>query len=138
MQNAEMPGKIRTAKLVFQTVGWMGIATAVFWLFVFVFGRLLLGLSGEEHAVPGSAILGRPGLAIFGVSFLLAALYLPIARGLARKKTWAKVAGIILAFPMLAAFPVGTILGIFVLLGLWSKEARSWFAGQRSIPDASS
>jgi len=138
IENADMPGNIQTARLVFRVLGWLSIATAVVLSTIFVFGSMILGLSGKEQAVVGSAILGELGKAIFALSLLLAVLYLLTARGIARRKVWGKLAGIVLAILMLPAFPIGTVLGIFVLTGLLGQEAKSWFAARESISDPSS
>jgi len=41
------------------------------------------------------------------------------------KKNWAKVVGIILGILLLPGIPVGTVLGVFILIGLFSEEANS-------------
>ncbi len=137
-ENADMPGKIQTAGLVFRVLGWLSVATTVVLLTIFAFGSLILGLSGKVQAVVGSAILGGLGQAIFAISLLLAVLYFLTARGISRRRVWAKLAGIVLAILMLPAFPIGTVFGIFALTGLLGQEAKTWFAARKSIPDPSS
>jgi MFS family permease len=122
-----MPSKINTAKVILQVIGWLNIATAVVFLLIFILGSAVLGLSGDEHALLGSAILGGLGIAIFCVTAMSGVLYLLTARGIANKKNWAKIVGIILAILMLPWIPIGTVLGIFALTGLFSEEANSWF-----------
>jgi len=138
IENADRPGKIQTARLVFRVLGWLSVATAVVLLTIFVFGSLALGLSGKEQAVVGSGILGGLGQAIFAISLLLAVFFFLTARGIARRRAWAKLAGVVLAILMLPGFPIGTVSGILVLAGLLGREAKSWFAAQESIPDPSS
>jgi hypothetical protein len=137
IENADMPGKIETARLVLRVLGWLSVATAVVLSMIFVFGSLVLGLSGKEQAVVGSAVLGGLGRAIFAISLLLAVLFLLTARGIARRKAWAKPAGMVLAMLMLPVFPLGTVLGIFVLIGLLGREAKSWFAARKTVPGPS-
>jgi hypothetical protein len=122
-----MPSKINTAKVILQVIGWLDIATAVVFLLIFILGSAVLGLSGDEHALLGSVILGGLGIAIFCITAVLGVIYLLTARGIANKKNWAKVLGIILGILLLPGIPVGTVLGIFILIGLFSEEANSWF-----------
>jgi hypothetical protein len=135
IENADMPGKIQTARLVFRVLGWLSVATAVVLSTIFVFGSLALGLSGKEQAVVGSGILGGLGQAICAISLLLAVFFFLTASGIARRKVWAKLAGIAQAILILPGFPIGTVLGILVLTGLLGRESKSWFAARESIPD---
>jgi hypothetical protein len=59
--------------------------------------------------------------AVFGAIFLFT------AKGISNRKNWAKIVGILLGVLMLPGFPVGTVLGIFVLIGLLSQDANTWF-----------
>jgi len=65
----------------------------------------------------------RGGLIIFASFFLgaLFALHLIISKGARNKKEWAKYTSIIIAVIMLIGFPIGTIIGIYLL-----HYCRSW------------
>ncbi|OGF59553.1 MAG: hypothetical protein A2Y62_03680 [Candidatus Fischerbacteria bacterium RBG_13_37_8] len=122
-----MPQKIKTAKLMLQIMGWISIAAAVILVVIFLAGSVILGTSGEEGAGAGGAIMGVFGL-IFGIFMAaIGVLYLLTAKGIANKKHWAKIVGIILGIISLPSFPIGTILGIFILIGLFGQDADSWF-----------
>ncbi|RKZ27794.1 hypothetical protein DRQ29_02975 [bacterium] len=57
-------------------------------------------------------------------------------REILHKKNWAKTVGIILAILMLFSFPIGTTLGIIILIDLFSDEGKQWFAEGESNPSA--
>jgi len=122
-----MPNKVQTAKVILQVIGWLNIATAAVVVFIFVAGALALGLTGEERGLVGSFLLGGFGLALGLGAALVGILKLVAARGLVLQRPWARVLGIVLGTLMIPGLPLGTILGILVLSGLLSEEARSWF-----------
>ncbi len=125
-----MPSKIKTIKIIYQILGWLCIVVGV------LFGLMMLliggaaGLSGEEGAAMGFAVGAGTGILIliFGVVFGI--LYLITAKGIANKKNWGKILGIIFAILMLPSIPVGTVLGIVILVFIFSDEAKEWFTEQ--------
>ncbi|WP_410209207.1 hypothetical protein [Aquirhabdus sp.] len=57
------------------------------------------------------------------ILFLPVYLHFLIARGLVKRKKWAKYASIAMAFFMLLGFPIGTVLGIFLFIySKWDYE----------------
>lgn len=58
----------------------------------------------------------RAGLTSLG--WLAGGLLLLVARGIRKRRAWARNTGVVLALGALVAFPIGTILGIFLLLQL--------------------
>ena len=122
-----MPSKINTAKVILQILGWLDIIFAAGLFFLFLFGSVILGISGKEHTLLASIILGVVGLGISLVSIIFGVIYLITAKGIARRKNWAKIVGIILGLLALPGVPIGTALGILVLIGLFSPEANTWF-----------
>lgn len=52
------------------------------------------------------------------VACLAGGLLLLVAKGIGKRRAWARSTGIVLALATLLAFPIGTILGIFLLLQL--------------------
>ena len=122
-----MPGNVGTARSVFRVIGTLGLITAAAILGIILYGSLVLHLTGEEHALLGSAILGGFGLVLIVLAFLLGALALVVAAGITRRQTWGRIGGFVLGALMLPFFPVGTILGLFVLTGLAGADAKSWF-----------
>jgi len=122
-----MPNKISTAKVILQIMGWLDIICAIGLFFIFLFGSVILGITGEKHAFWASVILGGFGLGISIICIIFGVLYLITAKGITNKKNWAKIVGIILGILALPGVPIGTVLGIFILIGLLSPEANTWF-----------
>lgn len=65
---------------------------------------------------------------IGGIMVLVALGQILVGIGLLRRKGWARVAAIVLAFPMLLGIPIGTAIGIYILLMFFSPEAAEYFA----------
>jgi hypothetical protein len=111
-----MPDSIKTTRIAFVVAAGLEFATAALLLFVFIAGAVLIGWGTERAGLVGSALLGVTGVllaigfAAFGV------LDLVIAAGIIRGRRWARV-----------AVPVGTILGVVALIGLFGRDARDWF-----------
>jgi hypothetical protein len=122
-----MPNKISTAKVILQIMGWLDIICAAGLFFIFLFGSVILGITVEKHAFLASIILGGIGLGISIMYIIFGVLYLITAKGITNKKSWAKIVGIILGILALPGVPIGTVLGIFILIGLLSPEANTWF-----------
>ncbi len=123
-----IPGKVGTARAVFRVLGALGLITAASALGLVLYGSLVLRLTGEEHALLGSALLGGLGLFIFALAFLSGALDLLVAAGISRRKAWGRIGGFVLGGLMLPLLPIGTILGLFVLTGLSGRDADDWFS----------
>jgi len=124
-----MPKNINTARIILKVVGWVDIVLGIILFLMFLFSSFLVRNSPNipENSNIISLIVGGVGLLIaiifagFGVVCLLT------TKGIEEKKNWAKVLGIIIGILYLTNLPVGTILGIFILIGLMSKEANLWF-----------
>lgn len=128
MENGNrMPRKVGTARAVFRVLGALGLITAAAALGLVLYGSLILHLTREEHALLGSALLGGLGLMIFGLAFLAGAVWFLVAAGISRRRTWGRIGGLVLGGLMLPLLPIGTILGLFVLIGLSGRDAGEWF-----------
>ena len=122
-----MPSKVNTARIILKVLGWIKIVVAIIFLLIFVFGGALIGTSGSQGAVAGGAIFGVVGLVVAIFMAALGVVHIITAKGVADKKNWAKIVGIIIGILDIPNIPIGTILGIFILIGLIGDEADSWF-----------
>lgn len=111
-------------------VAWLHILEAV----IYIGGALLLmtffsgiGLmSGEPEALGILTIVGLCSggfLLLFGIPVALAGW------GLLKKVYWARVLAMVLAILGLFLFPIGTIIGAYVLWVLTSEPAAAYFGG---------
>jgi len=95
---------------------------------VFGVASSAVGLSGEPDAAIALPIIGVTGAAL--VAFLVA-LSLPgivIGIGLIQHRPWARIAGIVLSILGLMMIPFGTIVGVYGVWVLFSKETERLFS----------
>jgi hypothetical protein len=88
----------------------------------------IVGASGDPQATIAVPIIGITGTAL--VIFLLA-LSVPgviVGIGLLACKPWARVAGIVLSIFGMMFIPFGTVLGIYGVWVLFSKDTERLFA----------
>jgi hypothetical protein len=123
-----MPDKVKTARLCLLVAGWLKIATAGLFAFIVVAGAAIVGGRGELSGLLGSALLGGLGILLFAVSAAAGAIDIIAAVGIKKRAAWGRILGVILGVLMIPLFPVGTILGLFVLFGLLGEDARAWFS----------
>lgn len=122
-----MPDSIKTTRIAFVVAAGLEFATAALLLFIFIAGAVLIGWGTERSGLLGSALLGVTGV-LLAIGFAACGVFdLVIAAGIARGRRWARIAGTAMAVVYLVAVPVGTILGVIALMGLFGRDARDWF-----------
>ena len=136
MNGMEMPSKIKTNKIIFQVLGWISIVFAVIMAIVFIFIGIGAGAGSDEGATSGIAFGTAGGIIALVVGVVVGIVYLITAKGIANRKNWAKIVGIILAVLALFNFPIGTALGIWMLINFFSDEGKEWFEEGASQPPA--
>ena len=109
-------------------LGVMGLFAAL--VLVFVFGGVTsaISASGDADAQVALPIIGITGMALVTC---LAALSVPgviIGVGLIRLRPWARVAGMVISILSLMMIPFGTIIGVYGLWVLFSKDTEQLFA----------
>ena len=107
--------------------GVLGLCLA--FVLVLVFGGVtaLVGAEADADAAIAVPIIGLTGMII--VLFMVA-LSLPsiiIGWGLYQLRPWSRIAGIVLSAVSLISFPFGTILGVYGLWVLFSKDGQRLF-----------
>lgn len=126
-----MPDSIKVARIALVVAAGLEMATAALFLFIFVSGAVLVGWGTERAGLLGSALLGAAGILLAAVFAAFGAANLLIAAGVAKGRPWARLAGTAMAVVLLVGFPVGTVLGVLVLMGLLGPDARDWFGPAR-------
>ena len=116
-----MPGKVKTAAILYKILGWIEIIVGVILGLVFIIG----GIAGGSQTMAAGIIGGLVYIVIMGGIGALFIWY--IAKGIENKNSGAKIVGIIFGIIMLFGVPIGTVLGIFILIGLMGDEAKQWF-----------
>jgi hypothetical protein len=125
-----MPDKLKTARVCLLIQGWLSVIATI--IMAVVFTLLALGLGFSEQ---GDANIAGLGFGIAGVVFVIIGaifsyVYFLAAKGLTNKKEWSKVLSIVLAIIALVNFPIGTILGVLILIGVLDEGAMTWFGPQ--------
>jgi hypothetical protein len=132
-----MPDSIKTTRICLVVAAGLEIATAAFFLFIFLSGAVLIGWGTERAGLLGSALLGATGITLVVLFVAYGVFSLLTAAGIATGRPWSRIAGLVLAVLMLPAVPVGTVLGIFALKGLLGPDARAWFGSPNGARPAS-
>lgn len=125
-----MPSNVKTARFCLILAGVLKIATAGFFFLILAAGAAFVG-GDEGAALLGNALIGALGVALLVISAAAAIVDFVAAAGVARGAGWGRVLGVLSGALMLPLFPVGTVLGLFILTGLLGAAAGEWFAAGR-------
>lgn len=113
-------------------LGAMSFVGAVFLTLVFAGGFGAVSMSGDPDAAIALPFIGITGVALVGFLLLLSLPGIITGIGLLRLRSWARIAGIVLSILGLMAVPFGTLIGVYGLWVLFSKETERLFGGQPS------
>lgn len=122
-----MPDSIKTTRIALVVAAGLEFATAALLVFIFVSGAVIVGWGTERADLLGSALLGFAGIALAAGFVAFGVVSLLIAGGIARGQAWSRYAGAAMAAVLCVGVPVGTILGIVALTGLFGPDTRDWF-----------
>jgi hypothetical protein len=124
-----MDTHVRVLGVLYTALGALGLMFAAF---------LLIGLGGAAGIItasadPDEAALAVPILSLVGTALIsfLVALSLPAVItgiGLLYFKPWARITGIVLSAIALLGFPWITLVGIYGLWVLFSKDTEQFFS----------
>ena len=108
---------------------WSGLGLLA-GLFVLVvmggIGALAAGAGGRE-ALPAAGVMGGLGTFIFAIIAVLSLPGLLAGWGLLNYAPWARILTIVLCILNLFSFPLGTAIGIYGLVVLFSAEGAALF-----------
>ena len=107
--------------------GAFGLLLAVLLVFVFGGAAGIVGASGDPDASFAVPIIGLTGMALVGFLSLTSVPSVIIGIGLLRLRPWARIAGIVVSIVSLVMFPFGTVLGVYGLWVLFSKDTERLF-----------
>lgn len=115
--------------------GAFGLCGALLLIVVFGGTAGLVAMDGDPDAAIALPILGLTGFAVVVFAVLMSLPAVIVGYGLYRLRPWARVAGIVLSIVSLIVFPFGTVLGVYGLWVLFSKEGERLFTGAQ-VPQA--
>ena len=115
-------------------MGALGLIGALLLILIFGGAAGIVGASGDPDAAVALPIIGITGTAL--VVFVVA-LSLPgviIGIGLVQFRSWARIGGLVLSIFDLIWIPFGTILGVYGLWVLLSKDTERAFTRSTIAP----
>ena len=124
-----MPGGIKAVKMIYTILAWLVLVVMVLVGIIMMIVGGAAGASGEEGAAAAAGV--GFGMAIFYIimGVVIFFLYFMTAKGVANKKNYGKIMAIIFGILMLFSVPIGTILGIIILINMFGEQGKQWFAG---------
>ena len=115
--------------------GLFGLCGALVLMAVFGGTAGVIAVDGDPDAAIALPIIGLTGFALVMFAVIMSLPALIIGYGLYRFRPWARIAGIVLSIVSLIVFPFGTLLGVYGLWVLFSKEGERLFTGAH-VPQA--
>jgi len=108
--------------------GVAGLAFALFLVVVFGGVSAVIAADGDPDAATAISILGATGAFTVAFVTILSLPGIVVGWGLYRRRAWSRIAAIVLSVLSLVAFPIGTLLGVYGLWVLFSKDTERVFA----------
>ena len=109
-------------------LGIMGLMGAAVLSIVFGIGASAVTASGDPDAAVALPFIGITGVALVVFLILISLPGIIIGIGLLQLRPWARIAGIVLSILSLMMVPFGTILGVYGVWVLFSKDTERLFA----------
>ena len=123
-----METHLKVTAVLFILMGVVLIFLAVLMSLVFSVVGGVVGASGEEDAVVALAALGLTGIALTIFLLVMSVPYIICGWGLWKRRSWARIMGIVLAILALLEFPIGTAFGVYALIILFKGETEKLFS----------
>ena len=123
-----MQTHVKVLGVLYLVVGGCMLAAALFLLVAMTSAAGIVGVAADpEDAAISIPILGIAGTALAGLLGLFSLPSLVTGYGLVTFKPWARIVGIVLSAISLINIPFGTIIGIYGLWVLLSKDSERLF-----------
>jgi len=119
MTELSVPKEVKSAIWIVDILGVLLLATGI------VVAGLGSFFSPDAAGVRLSLIAGAI-LVAQGTVFVLT------ARAMRRQRSWARRVAILLGFLCTFGFPIGTVVGVILVVKLLNPDAVAWFAGKAS------
>jgi hypothetical protein len=107
--------------------GVLGLFGAVALVLIFGGAASIAGASGDPDAAIAIPIIGITGMALVAFLVVLSVPGIIIGIGLLNFRPWARIAGIAVSILSLMLIPFGTVLGVYGIWVLFSKETERLF-----------
>jgi len=111
-------------------LGALSLLLALVITVVFMGGVGALGISGDPDALRAMPFVGLIGTSIVTLLVITSLPSIFTGIGLLRFRPWARIVGIVLSVLSLMMIPFGTIVGVYGLWVLFSKDTERLFDAQ--------
>jgi hypothetical protein len=128
-----MDTHVKVLAVLHLVFGACGILGSIALMLIFGGAVGIVGASGDPDATIALPIIGITGIALAMFTLILAIPGIVVGLGLWRLRPWARIGGIVLSILGLLWIPFGTILGIYGLWVLLSKDGERLFAGPAAV-----
>src|SRR5262249_43272882 len=108
-------------------LGCISLLGAIVLTVVFLGGVGAIGFSGDPDAMRAMPLVSFVGTALVALLLVLSLPGIVTGIGLLRLRPWARIVGIVLSLLSLMAIPFGTLVGIYGLWVLLSKDTERLF-----------
>jgi hypothetical protein len=108
-----------------KVVGWLWIIWGALSILMMIGGLILVNLNVPD---PQDALLVTGGGLCFSIPGIVASFL--AGYGLLKFKNWARIVAIVLSFVYMLALPIGTAVGIYTLIIMFSPKAVALFRGE--------
>jgi hypothetical protein len=115
-------------------MGALGLFAALFLVLIFGGAAGIVGSSGDPEAAIAMPVIGITGMALVTLLVVLSLPGVIIGIGLFQLRPWARIGGIVLSIFGLMMIPFGTIVGVYGLWVLFSKDTERLFTAPSSAP----
>jgi hypothetical protein len=112
-------------------LGAFGLLIAAAMMLLFGGATWLVDAAASPEAATAMPILGLTGAALSTFLLMLTLPALVTGIGLLQRRSWARIAGIVVSLLNLFNFPFGTLLGVYGLWVLFAKDTEQVFTGHR-------
>lgn len=129
-----MDTHVKVLGVLHLVLGAFGLVAAFILLIIFGGAAGIAGASGDPDAALAMPIIGVTGLALV---VLVGALSLPgiiVGIGLLKYRPWARIFGIVLSIFDLIWIPFGTVVGVYGLWVLFSRDTERLFDKSLTAP----
>lgn len=124
-----MDTHVKVLAVLYLVLSGIGLLFALLIFFALGTAAGIVGMSAPaEDAAIAVPILGLTGTAVAIFMLILALPGIITGWGLLKLRPWARILGIVLAVISLINFPIGTVVGIYGLWVLLTKETERLFA----------
>ena len=112
--------------------GILGVLGAVGLMLIFGGAASIASTSGDPDAAIAVPIIGITGMALVAFLVILSVPGIIIGIGLINLWPWARIGGIVVSILWLTMIPFGTVLGIYGIWVLFSKDSERLFDRARA------